>query len=218
MNDMTKAAMNTSALTKVGDSFDDVDDGGGSSPIKGDKIKYGNDDKWINAKTGEVIPPTRELLVAERIKGTQKWIDDKPAETRILATGEHFPDIERLNAEAPPEEWTEKFGTKRGPWQNVFFVYLLDPKTLEGFTWPTSTAGGFRAVSELTEHVRRARMLQGAANIFPVVTLFSTHMNTRFGGRQRPRLEVVRFITLGGQARPLLEQPKPEPLNDAIPF
>jgi hypothetical protein len=34
--------------------------------------------------------------------------------------------------------------------------------------------------------------------MYPVVTLSDTHMNTRFGGRQRPHLKVQRFIALGG--------------------
>ena len=204
------------APAKVSDGFDGVDDGGTRSIIKGAKLKFSKTEEWIG-EDDDVIPPDREFIVVELAKVTQKWIDDKPAETRILAPDEYFPDTEKLNAEAPPEEWRDKFGKQVGPWQNSIVAYLLDPKTMEGFTWPTSTAGGFRAIDELKGHVRRARMMQGA-NVYPVVTLADTHMRTQFGGRQRPQFKVVRFVTLGGTERPLLEQTKPEPMNDSIQY
>jgi hypothetical protein len=34
-------------------------------------------------------------------------------------------------------------------------------------------------------------------NVYPVVTLSDTFMPTRFGGRQRPHLEIKRWITFG---------------------
>jgi hypothetical protein len=222
-NDAT-TNLNSTALTapaKTGDGFDSVDDGSSGSIIKGSKIKFTNSAEWLD-EAAEVVDPKREFGVVEIAKYEQKWLDAKPVETRVLGRDEHFRDVEKLNAEAPETEWCEKFGKKVGPWQNCIAVYLFDPKTLEAFTWPTSTAGGFRAVAELKERVRRARMIQGD-NVFPLVTLADTHMKTQFGGRQRPQFKVVRFITLGGTARPLLEPPaKPEPLrkelNDEIPF
>jgi hypothetical protein len=204
------------APTKVSDGFDSVDDGGSRSIIRGAKIKFAKTEEWLD-EASDVIDPAREFIAVELAKVTQKWIDDNPAETRILGPDEYFPDIEKLNAEAPPEEWREKFGRKVGPWQNSVVLYLLDPKSMEGFTFVTSAIGGFRAIDELKGHVRRARMMQGA-NVYPIVTLADTHMRTQFGGRQRPRFKVVRFITLGGAARPLLEPAKPEPVNDAIPY
>lgn len=39
------------------------------------------------------------------------------------------------------------------------------------------------------------------------MTLSDKHMNTRFGGRQRPHFCVVRWIELGGDGK--LQSPKP---------
>ncbi len=200
---------------KRSDGFDD-DDGVGASIIKGEKLKFTNTGEWVDGD-GDPIAADREFLIVELMKVNQKWIDGKPVETHILGSGECFPDIEKLNAEAPRSEWREAFGKMAGPWQNSFVLYLLDPKTMRGFTFPTSTAGGFRAVFELKGDVYRARMLQGD-NVYPVVTLADTHMKTQYGGRQRPAFKIVRFVPIGGQARPLLEQPEPEPMNDAIGF
>jgi hypothetical protein len=202
---------------RASDGFDAVLDADGNrSIIRGAKYKFTNNAEWLD-DAGEVVDPAREFLVFEIAKVTQKWIDGMPAETRILAPDEYFPDTERLNAGAPPKEWREAFGKQVGPWQNSIVVYLFDPTTMECFTWPTSTAGGFRAVDDLQARVKRARRLQGD-NVFPVVTLADTHMNTQYGGRQRPALKVVRFIAIGGQAKPLLDEPKAEAMNDQIPY
>ena len=200
---------------KRSDGFDD-DDGVGMSIIRGEKLKFTNAGTWVD-ENGDPIAKDREFLVVELMKVSQKWIDGKPVETRILSSGEYFPDIEKLNAEAPRSEWREAFGKMVGPWQNSFVLYLLDPETMQGFTFPTSTAGGFRAVFELKDDVHRARMLQGD-NVYPVVTLADTHMKTQYGPRQRPAFKIVRFVPIGGQARPLLEESKAEPLNDQIVY
>jgi hypothetical protein len=204
------------AAAKASDGFDSVDDGGGRSIIKGTKIKYAKTEEWVD-EAGEVIDPAREFIVIQLDRVEQKWIDNLPVETRVLAPNEYFRDLEKLNAEAPKSEWRDAFGHKEGPWQKSYACYMLDPNSLQAFTWPTSTIGGFRAIEDLKNHVGRARMAQGA-NVFPVVTLSDIHMNTAFGGRQRPAFKVVRFIALGGTERPLLEEPKPEPMNDRVPY
>ncbi len=205
---------------RASDGFDAVLDANGNrSIIRGIKIKFTNNAEWID-DAGEVIPPDREFLVVELTKVVQKWIDALPAEQRILEPHEPFPDVERLNAEVPQSEWTEKFGKLVGPWQNSIALHLFDPKTLEGFTWPTSTAGGFRCIDELQGRVRRARRLQGD-NVFPLVTLADIHMNTQFSGRQRPHFKVLRFVALGSateQQSLLAPADKVPPMNDEIPY
>jgi hypothetical protein len=48
------------------------------------------------------------------------------------------------------------------------------------------------------------------ANVYPVVKLADVFMNTRFGGRQRPHFDIIKWITLDGgdNALPAPEQPK----------
>jgi hypothetical protein len=198
----------------VDDGFDSDDDGSSRSIIKGAKIKFTNNAEWLDASTDEVISPEQKFIVIQIVKVTQKWIEGRPQETRILATGLPFPDVEKLNAEAPRSEWREHFGKMEGPWQNSYVVYLLDPRTMGGFTFPTSTVGGMRAVHELKEATRRARMLHGPGN-YPVVTLSDVHMNTQFGGRSRPCFKILRFWTENGGTKesPALSQQQPEQLG-----
>jgi hypothetical protein len=81
-----------------------------------------------------------------------------------------------------------------GPWQMQHVLYLVDPQTLDKFTYPTSTTGGSIAIRELVDKVKWMRRHRPDANA--VVTLSDVHMNTRFGGRQRPHFNVVRWIGL----------------------
>jgi hypothetical protein len=203
---------------RMSDGFNSVDDGGGNNVIRGGKLKYTNTNTWIEAASEVVIDPAREFIIVELARVTQKWIDDRPVETRIIGPDEHFPNVETMNDAAPQEEWREAFGKPQGPWQNCNLVYLMDPRTLEGFTWPTSTIGGGLAVRKLKDHVRRARMLQGnkGGTLHPVVTLSDVFMNNAFGGRQRPAFKVVRFVSLGNdtEQQALLAPAKPTDPND----
>jgi hypothetical protein len=200
------------------DGFNDVDDSGTGSLIKGTKIKFTNGAEWID-DTGDIIKPDREFIVIGLKRACQKWLDDLPAETVELGEHESWPDLEQWNEDSPPAEWTTKFGKDQGPWQRCWFAYLLDPKASTGFTWPAGTVGGFRALSELTEATRRARMLQGAG-VYPIVTLADRHMNTQYGGRQRPHFVVRGWQVFGApEASPALDKPadKNEDMNDEIP-
>jgi hypothetical protein len=175
--------------------------------IQGDILKFTNESEWVT-RDGEALPGDRELIVADVGRVAQKWIDQKPVETRVLGPGEKFPDIEKLNADSPRSEWTEdKNGKPRGPWQRRHLVYLFDPEFLDRFTFTTGTVGGAIAVREIVEKTRMARRIHG--NVHPIVKLTDVFMNTKYGGRQRPHFEIVRWADLsgGGEATAL---PAPE--------
>jgi hypothetical protein len=128
-----------------------------------------------------------------------KWNTGKeapPART-ILERGQRFPDIERLNAETPQSEWIEApDGRMRGPYEAQHVVYLLDPVTMTRYRYPTDTVGGHIAVSELVDQTKWRRRIRGT-NVYAVIVLTDVFMKTRWGGRQRPQLRPVRWITFG---------------------
>ncbi len=177
------------------DGFGDSD--GVSRLIKGTKLKFTNDFKWVTGD-GTEIAADREFIPVGVVKVVQKWIDNHPVETQVLGAHEKFPDINRLNDEAPREEWTEKFGKEVGPWQTGYAVYLLDPLTMQLFTFPTSTIGGGQAVRDLRETVGMARRLRGE-NICPRVHLGDVFMKNDYGGRQRPAFDIIGYQTLGNE-------------------
>jgi hypothetical protein len=65
------------------------------------------------------------------------------------------------------------------------------------YTFATGTTGGAIAVRDLRDRTNWMRKFKGPS-VYPVVTLSDLHMNTKYGGRQRPHFKVQRFIALGG--------------------
>jgi hypothetical protein len=205
-----------------GDGIDCIDDGGGSI-IKGAKMSFSNNAEYLAG--GAVIKsPPREFILIERKRFVQEWGpgEGPPLSTREVLPGEFFPDVERMNEEAPKDRWRMVFGQLKGPFEKVQVLYLLEPATMAAFTFITSTVGGFKAVRELTDATKRKRMLDNNPHLFPVVTLGDTFMDTQYGGRQRPQFNVVRWIEIGKSAEtPALAKPKTpndDMGGDPIPF
>jgi hypothetical protein len=187
------------------EGYEDAIEGGqerGGQVIQGQIVKFTNEATW-EKNDGEEIDENREFIAVDIARVVQKWCDQKPVETIILAPHQKFPDVAKMNEEVPREEWVEgPDGNPRGPWQAQHVVYLLDPITMDRFTFPTGTVGGAIATRDLTDKVKWMRKFRGE-NVFAVVSLRDEFMRTRFGGRQRPHLEVRRWIRFGGGGEPL---------------
>jgi hypothetical protein len=175
-----------------GDGFSDVDDEGRGSLIENPpKVKFGNDAKWTRGD--EVISSSRTFLVINILRVLQHWVNQLPTnKSRVLKPGEKWPDIEELNTAAPPEEWRDHFGKRIGPWQKTYMVYLFDPQTMEVFTYPISTEGGFAAVRALRKGTERARRVSGQG-VYPLITLGDAAFPTSFGLRRRPNFNVLGY-------------------------
>jgi hypothetical protein len=198
------------------DGFDDFDgdDQQFARVIQGEKWQFTNEGTWVNGD-GKEIPPHREVVVVNTARVLQKWIDQAPVHgtTRFLAPGERTPDVDQLNEECPRSEWTEDFsGKPQGPWQLQNVVYMVELQTMQKFTFPTRTVGGGICVGELKDAVRMMRQFRGPG-IYPVVSPAAKHMNTRFGGRQRPHLEIKRWISFGPDGTAALPSASPPSLQ-----
>lgn len=185
--------------------------------IQGTRLKFTNEACWIDDADNE-LPAGLELVVVDIGRVVQKWIDQQPAETIMLGPGERFPEVAKLNADCPKSEWREgPNGQLQGPWQAQHIAYLLDPKTMSRFTWPTSTVGGAICIRDIVDRTKWMRRYRGE-HVYPVVELSDTFMNTRFGGRQRPHFNVKRWVALGGaggNALPAPEQPTLPPAESS---
>ena len=192
---------------KLVDNFEGWDDGvegddrpQGAGIIQGTLIKFTNEYTWV-MRDGEELPENLELCPVDVLRVVQKWQDQQPIETIILEPHQKFPDIKKMNEEAPKEELVEgPDGKMHGPYQAQHIVYLLDPKTMDKYTFPTGTAGGAIAVRELRDKIVWMRKFRGP-NVYPTVLLRDTFFPTRFGGRQRPHFKILpnRWVRLGGE-------------------
>jgi hypothetical protein len=140
------------------DNFADWEDGiegddrpEGAGVIQGSLVKFSNEAMWVT-RDGDELSADLELVAVDVGRVIQKWQDDRPVETIVLQPHQKFTDVEEMNEKVPKTEWVEgPSGNMRGPWQLQHLVYLLDPKTMDRFTFPTSTTGGRIAVRDLRD-------------------------------------------------------------------
>jgi len=195
-DEVKKETLPTVADTQRLDGFDDFnDEDGGSRVIQGALVKFTNECTWESGD--EELPPDLELIVIDVSRVVQKWHDGNPVETIVLVAKEPWPDIKAMNAATPREEWEDgPDGHPRGPWQGQYITYLWNEKTGGRYTYATGTIGGGLCVRELIKDTNLTRDYRGD-RVYPVVTLGDVFMNTRYGGRQRPRLKIMRWVTFG---------------------
>jgi hypothetical protein len=173
--------------------------------LLGLKLKY-LDPIWTDPDETEMTGP---LVVHDIQRKVQKWLDDsRPAETIVLTPGQPWPDIEKMNAECPKHEWREKFGKLAGPWGGENVVLFFDDKTMVRYWWPSpiTTIGSAIAVRELVAQTKLMRSYKGE-HVYPLVELSHTHMNTNFGGRERPNLVVKAWVRFGEGGNLVLPAP-----------
>jgi hypothetical protein len=176
--------------------------------IQGVVVKFTNEANWVTRDGLELLPDL-ELVAIGVARVVQKWQDQVPVETRILGPGEKFPDLDQLNADTPRSEWGKgPDGQPRGPWQAQHILYLLDPATLDQFSFPTGTTGGQIAIRELVQKIKFMREFKGP-HLVPVVCLSDKFMQTKFGGRQRPHFLVKRWVTKGNGSEEQVLLPAP---------
>jgi hypothetical protein len=198
---------------------DEVEGGEEQVSGRGPPVKFSNAAEWLY---NEEPLPKGEYLVPDVERVVVCWQDDMPDpdKTRTLGPKEPWPDVDALNDAVPKEDWREgPDGHMHGPYQRQYIVHLLHMDKMTRYWWPTSTIGGGMCVRALVEATSWKRMFYGP-NTYAIVEPTSTLMRTRFGNRQRPHLEIVRFTTIGPDDKAL---PAPEPsakqiTDDSIPF
>jgi hypothetical protein len=167
---------------------------------------------WTDAQ-GVELDPQLCLVVVEMKRVVNKWpvIQGAPLETLEVAPGQPWPNTKKLNEACPQSEWRTDFnGNPKGPFEAQRLLYLLDPGTLDQFTYATNTVGGTRALTELANKIEWAQAHRGSG-IRPLVHLSATWMPTRFGGRMRPHFIVLPdWILPDGSKGALVHKPTPQ--------
>jgi hypothetical protein len=207
-----KPALELDGFAGFEDGVEGEQEQSGERTIIGERVKFTNAEVWVDTQ-GNTMPAGLELVAVNVGRIVQKWsTDNRPLDRITLAPGQKFLDIGKLNKEAPQNEWREgPDGKLQGPWQAQHVLYLANMSTLDRFSFPTSTTGGHRAVTELVDKINWMRRFRGA-RVYPVVRLSKCFMPTRYGGRQRPHFEIAKWITFGdgGESLPATEAPKLE--------
>jgi len=192
------------------DTYEGEDEAVNPRMIQGTQIKFANEATWTD-KQGVVLDSKKHLLAIGVERVVNKWPPQQgaPLETIVLEPGQPFPDIKKLDEACPKSEWREAFGKSQGPYQIQRLLYLLDPVTLDKFTFATSTVGGTRALHELADKIawmQRYRQL----GTRPLVHLSNTFMPTPYGGRQRPHFVILNWVTPSGDNVELMQRATPQ--------
>jgi hypothetical protein len=196
------------------DSYEgeDEDEAVSQRMILGTRIKFANDAKWTNAQ-GDELDPQLHLIVVEMKRVVNKWPVNlgPPIDTMEVAPGRPWPNIKQLNDACPQSEWRTDFnGNPKGPYEPQRLLYLLDPVTLDKYTYPTNTIGGTRALSELADKIAWAQKYRGPG-VRPLVHLSSIWMPTKYSGRMRPHFVVLPdWILPDGGSGALVHKPSPQ--------
>jgi hypothetical protein len=214
----------STALTTTGDGFDTytdrVEGDEGSQPqqgmIRGTHLTFGATAEW-ERRDGEIIESDVKMIATDIVRAVLKWSANKNErpETTIVPPGQPFPDVEAMNEATPKEQWRQGPAGLQVPYQAQKAVYLLEPVSMETFTFTTSTTGGFIAVRELVDKVKVMRKYRGPVS--PIVTLGDTMMRTRYGERRRPHFNIVDWVHMAGgdEPQPALPAPSPSPFSDS---
>jgi hypothetical protein len=143
-----------------------------SRVIQGARLKF-LDPRWL-IDDQDVTGKQLTLIGVRNV--VNKWSqDNRPLITEILAPGQKFPDLKKLNEECPRSEWRMSFGKATGPWSGQHCLYFVD-NNLNRYTWPSpiGTVGSAIAVEEIVRHVNTARKFRGP-NVYAVVELSHTY-------------------------------------------
>jgi hypothetical protein len=163
---------------------------GGDNVIVGQLLRFLD---WkLFARTGysDPVEDGTRFLVIETRAAWVHWSDDsRPDKYVFREPGGELPDRNRLGDDDEDEWPVDPRGAPKDPWANTRFVYLADPETGELFTFTTSSIGGRRCVADLAKEIVRYRAEHPGA--LPIVELSSTGMQTRYGQKSRPVLNIV---------------------------
>jgi len=194
----------TNALTTIAnDGWDDAATDARDRVLRGTLLKFA-DSNWTRGKEAEPVKRGTQLVAIGTAAAWARWQNGKPVEYRMREPGTKMPEREELG-DLDQAQW--ELGpdgkTKRDPWQNTRFVYLVDPDTAEAFTFSTSSWGGREAVINLGDAIARMRMAH--PNAMPIVALEAAPMITRYGRKSKPTFKIIGWKATGNGVPELIE-------------
>jgi hypothetical protein len=170
------------------------------------------------------------LLALHLTRAARHRIDNEIVRT-ICEDHEELPDIEKLNAAIPEDQWRVFHGTPQPPWTIEHVVYLLDPNDASLFTYLNNTYGAKRAWERLRDKITWMRAMRG--EVLPIVELGSAVLKTDYGKKIGPSFKPINWLNLNASespprisgdkpaaaiGKPVAPVPAKEEVSDQIPF
>jgi hypothetical protein len=168
------------------------------------------------------------LLVLHLTRAARHRIENEIVQT-ICEDREALPDVKKLNAAIPEDQWNVFQGTPQPPWKIEYLVYLLNPGDASLYTYLNATYGAMRAWNKLKDKITWMRALRG--EVLPIVELSSAPFPTDHGRKIGPIFRPVNWTSLkeaprrigSGKPAPAIGKPvEPvtveEEFSDKIPY
>jgi hypothetical protein len=169
----------------------------------GSLLKFNNEGKWGIGKEFVPLPNGFQLAALDTKAAWVFWQGGKPVDekTVVRAPGEQLPDRDTLG-DNDKGQWEKGFNTEpKDPWANTRYIHFANPETAEAYTFSTTSMGGMRAVSDLSDAVSRMRTVHADAT--PLIEFGSAPMVTRYGVKPTPSFRIVGWLGLSeGEAKP----------------
>jgi hypothetical protein len=226
---MTDDLKNSTSLTPI-DSFGFVDgyvdEAEGEEELTSNsllqgttRIEFSLNYKWLNHADKTELPPERNYVFDHHMRVAVKFVDGNLVDQEILSPGQKFPNFKERNAKCPQSEWKEHFGKLRGPWSGQIIVLLIDPNTVDQFSWVAKleTKGARIAVNDLLDRIKRKQLLFRAP-VVPILRLGQTIMPSReYGPRPRPHFIIGQQWVARNSGVVSATQALPAPVTLALP-
>jgi hypothetical protein len=152
---------------------------------------------------GEIITANREFYLIGLIKMMQKFVGKKLITSFVVPPHDPLPDLDKMNAEAPQEEWgVSPFnGKPQGPWSYILALKLRDFDTLDRYVFITNSTGGGIAVGDLTDKIKWVRGLKGQNTTAVVICEPGVRFKSGYNpqGVLRPSFRIVKYARLIGE-------------------
>jgi hypothetical protein len=117
------------------------------------------------------VPPDERLIVLSTFEAVQHWENGELVEQIIKKPGVVLPDVKKLNAEIPEEEWEEGDSGPKPPWAHQYGAYLIRLRDGLLVTHMNKTAGAVVATNMIRARVLWERKRKGVPGLLPIVTL-----------------------------------------------
>ena len=178
----------------------------------------------------------RALGRHRRGDGLGAWGEDndgnkRPIEHRVTEAGKIHPDRDDL-PDQDESQWSPGLdGKPADPWKDTRYLYLINPRSGQSYTFVTDSYGGRRAVGSLKSKILNVRWVYPGA--VPLIKCTSAPFKTQYGMKRRPEFKILEWRNRGGGSpiedpisRPQLEHKleqmkttaKQAEFDDNIPF
>jgi hypothetical protein len=214
------------------DGFAVAENNGGQF-IKDAMVKF-IDTAFIVDKTEEL--PDEPLVATGVVTAWVHWGEDndgnkRPIEHRVTEAGKIHPDRDDL-PDQDESQWSPGLdGKPADPWKDTRYLYLINPRSGQSYTFVTDSYGGRRAVGSLKSKILNVRWVYPGA--VPLIKCTSAPFKTQYGMKRRPEFKILEWRNRGGGSpiedpisRPQLEHKleqmkttaKQAEFDDNIPF